>query len=414
MDRKTLPRILQALRRQSGSDRGNVAIIFALSMPAVIGGAGLAAETSFDYFQKTHLQAAADAAAYAGALEDRAGSSSSIISSAANAQATANGWSSAAGTITVNSPPASGSHQTANSVEVRLTLSAPRFFSAYFSSTPLTIGARAVATATTAADACILALNKTASQSVQVQGNSALTLTGCDVMSNSVANDAVNVWGSAKLTAECVASAGGVTNKAGLTLTGCPSAMTQAPRVADPFANLPTPSPGPAQTIPKKGPYVLSPGSYSNGMNLSGNTTLNPGVYYVSGGNFSVAPNSVITGSGVTIFMASGAQVSMNGNSTIQLSAPTTGTYSGILFYGDRASTGGLNTFNGDASSLLTGDLYFPTQTVSYLGNFSGAGGCTQIVADQVAWNGNATIAVDCSAAGMNKITARTAVTLVE
>lgn len=391
-------------------------MIFALSMPVVMGGAGLVAETSYDYFQKNHLQAAADAAAYAAALENRAGSETSAIDAAAISQATSNGWSATAGTITVNTPPVSGNNQTPSAVEVLLTQTTPRFFSAIFITRPITIGARAVALAQTAGKACILALDKTAGDAVQVQGNSTLNLTGCDVMSNSVASNGVDVWGSAKLSANCVESAGGITNKSGLTLSGCPSGITQAPRVADPFAALPTPSQGQNRSIPnnQKGTTTLNPGYYSGGMSLSGTVVLNPGTYYVSGGNFSVNANANVSGSGVTIYLAAGSQVSMNGNATVKMSAPTSGTYSGVLFFGDRSATGGSNTFNGDATSSLTGDIYFPTQQVSYLGNFSGSGGCTQIVADQVQWSGNATVAVDCSSYGMNAISARQVVTLVE
>lgn len=391
-------------------------MIFALSMPMVMGGAGLVAETSYDYFQKNHIQAAADAAAYAAALENRAGSDNATINSAAISQAASNGWSATGGTITVNTPPASGSNKTPNAVEVLLTQDTPRFFSALFISHPIMMGARAVAIAQTAGQACILALDKTAGGAVQVQGSSRLTLTGCDVMSNSVASDGVNVWGSAKLSADCVESAGGITNKSGLTLTACLAGITQAPRVADPFAALPTPSPGPGRSIPKgsKGTITLLPGKYGSGMSLSGNVILSPGTYYVSGGDFSVNATATVSGSGVTIYLASGSQVSMNGNASVNLSAPTSGTYSGMLFFGDRAATGGSNTFNGDATSSFTGDIYFPTQQVSYLGNFSGANGCTQIVADQVQWSGSATVAVNCSAQGMTPIPARQAVTLVE
>jgi hypothetical protein len=105
----------------------------------------------------------------------------------------------------------------------------------------------------------------------------------------------------------------------------------------------------------------------------------------------------------------------MNGTADVSLSAPTSGTYSGILFFGDRADTSGTsNTFNGDATSRLTGDLYFPSQPVSYQGNFSGTNGCTQIIADTVQWTGNATVGVNCSAQGMQNIPARLAVKLVE
>jgi Flp pilus assembly protein TadG len=397
-------------------NRGNTAILFALLVPVLVGGAGLAVETSFDYVSQSRLQGGADAAAYAAALENMAGSNSATIAAAANQQATANGWASATGALTVTTPPTSGAYAgLANAVQVQLTAHPPRFFTAYFSSTPVTLTARAVAISQTAANACILALNRTASQAIQVQGNTAVTLSGCDVMSDSVANDAVNIWGSANLHADCAVSVGGVTNHGGLTL-GCGAPLTQAPRVGDPFANLATPAPGQHQSIPGGSPHgvtTLQPGSYNSGMSLSGDIVLQPGVYYVSGGDFSVGSNATVSGSGVTIYLAAGSNTNFNGNAIVNLSAPTAGAYSGILFFGARDGTGS-NIFNGDASSHLTGDIYFPSQAVDYRGNFSGINGCTQIIADTVQWTGSTTIAVDCAAQGMGNIPARLAVKLVE
>jgi hypothetical protein len=314
----------------------------------------------------------------------------------------------------VHTPPTSGSNQVSNAAEVILSQTVPRYFTAYFNSQPMVIHARAVAIYTTAANACILALNRTASAAVNVQGNTTVNLVGCDVMSNSVASDAVNVWGSATLSTDCVVSAGGATSNGGLTLTGCPSIVTQAPRARDPFAGLPVPAQGQNRSVPNGQNVTLNPGYYNTGMDLKNNVTLNPGVYYVSGGDLRVNANANITGSGVTIYMASGTSVTMNGNSHVDLSAPTSGTYSGILFFGDPNATSGSATFNGDNSSHLTGDLYFPKEPVSYQGNYSGLNGCTQIVADTVQWTGSATISVDCAAAGMNAIPARQAVKVVE
>jgi Flp pilus assembly protein TadG len=412
--RRFKKKLHRAVRGASAND-GNVMMVFALALPIAVGAGALGVETSFQYITQTRLQVAADAAAYAAALDNMGGQTPGTITASASSVANSNGWSSATGTIQVNTPPTSGPNQTATAVEVKLGQNVPRFFTAYFDNKPMVIHARAVAIYRTAANACILALAKTASQAVNVQGNTQVNLVGCDVMSNSIANDAVHVWGSAQLSTDCVVSAGGVSNSGGLTITGCPSVVTQAPRARDPFAGLPTPSQGVNRNINNgNGTLNLQPGNYTNGMDLRNDATLAPGVYYVSGGDFKIAANTNVSGSGVTIFLQSGSQVSINGNSHVTLSAPTSGTYSGILFFGDRNAAGGSNTFNGDGSSMMTGDLYFPTQQVSYLGNFSGKNGCMQIVADTVYWSGSTTIAVDCTAQGMSGIPARQAVKLVE
>jgi hypothetical protein len=392
--------------------------MFALAMPLVVGAGALGVETNYQYIQQTHLQVAADAAAYAGALDNRASAPSDVIAADASAIATSNGWSSTIGTIQVRTPPTSGPNQVPAATEVVLSQKVPRFFTAYFNRQPMVIHARAVAIYRTAADACILALNKTASAAVNIHGNTTVTLVGCDVMSNSIASDALNIWGSAALSTDCAESAGGYTNSGGLTLTGtdCPSVVTQAPRAHDPFAGLAIPPTGPTRTLPTMNTntnVTLQPGYYPSGMALKGTVTLSgPGVYYVSGGDFNIGANASVTGSDVTIYTDSGYHVSMQGNSHVSLAAPQSGTYSGILFFGNPLGSG-TNVFDGDSSSSLTGNLYFPSQAVTYQGNYSGVNGCTHVVADTVQWTGSATVSTHCPP-GTPNIAARQSIKVVE
>jgi len=395
--------------------RGNVATLFALLAPVMIGGLGLGAETSYWYYTDLRLQAAADAAAYAGAIEKRSGSDTATVDAAASSAAGQNGFLSG-GTITVNSPPTSGAYQTSDAVEVVLRQNVARAFTAIFSSNPVAESARAVARFQTASNACILALDASSSKSIDFSGNTGVTLSGCAVMSNSIANDAVNVQGSAMLSVDCLVSAGGVSLNSGVQMTQCSSPETQAPPVADPFADVPAPTPSGnciVSNTRSNGTATLSAGYYCHGLSLKGAVTLNSGVYYISGGDFQINANASITGSGITIYLAAGASVSINGNAYVNLSAPTSGTYSGILFFGDRSVTT-YNTFNGTAGSKLTGAIYFSSGSVSYLGNFSGNSGCTQVVADMIEWSGSTSISQDCSSLGMRDIPASQTVSLVE
>jgi hypothetical protein len=229
-------------------------------------------------------------------------------------------------------------------------------------------------------------------------------------MANSSASDAIKIQGSAAVQTDCLITVGGVVLNNPPTMV-CKAPITQALPAADPFASLPAPAAtNPCQNDNKS---ALKPGTYCSGMNLSGNVTLDPGVYVVQG-NLKINANANISGSGVTIFMSGNSTVSINGNATVTLSAPTSGTYSGVLFYGDRTGTAAQSTFNGTASSLLTGAIYFPRQQVNYLGNFSGKNGCTQVVADTIQWSGNSTINQDCSSLGMKDIPAAQSVAVVE
>ncbi len=390
------------------STRANVATIFALTLPIVVGAAGFGVETSYWYYNSLKLQATADAAAYAGALEQISGSDTPTIVAAATQSAATNGLGS--GTIVVNTPPASGPNTAKKAVEVIVNQNLDRMFTAIFTPGQVPEQARAVALITNASKACVLALNPSASQAALFSGNTNVKLTGCSVMSDSIAPDAIKLQGSASLQADCLISVGGVSLNNPVP-TVCPAPITQALPAADPFADLPTPAASnPCQNTNKS---TLKPGTYCSGLSLSGSVTLQPGVYVVQG-NLKINANAAITGSGVTIFMSGSSTVSINGNASVQLSAPTSGTYSGVLFYGDRAGSSASSTFNGTADSLLTGAIYFPKQLISYLGNFSGTNGCTQVVANTIQWSGNSKINQDCSSLGMRDIPAAQSVTLVE
>lgn len=397
------------LRRGEG---GNVATIFALALPVVVGGAGLGVETSYWYYSSLKLQATADAAAYAGALEKVSGSDTAAITAAATQSATDNGLGT--GTIVVHTPPTSGPNTAKKAVEVILNQNLDRTFTAIFSQSQVSEKARAVALITDASKACMQALDPAAAQAALFSGNTSVNLVGCSVMANSTASDAIKSQGSAGLSVDCLISVGGVVLNTPAT-TVCATPITQALPASDPFSDLATPAAtSPCKNVNgNKNSQTLQPGTYCSGMDLKGTVTLQPGVYVVQGG-FKINANAVISGSGVTIFMAGSNTVSMNGNATVTLSAPTSGTYSGVLFYGDRNGTAAQSTFNGTADSLLTGAIYFPRQQVNYLGNFSGTGGCTQVVANTIQWSGSTTIKQDCTSLGMRNIPAAASVAVVE
>ena len=399
------------LRRFLKSRRGNIAIITALVAPVLIGFCGIGADAGYWYYRQRDLQSAADIAAYNGAVVLQNMGSSSAITDASTSGASTNGWASAQGAITVNNPPASGPNQNAHSVEVLLTENEPRYFTAIFSTGTVPIHVRAVATYIQTQSACMVGLNKTQANTVQFWGNAFADFKACNIVSDSSSNSAFSVGGSANVTAPCVDTVGGSYVSATLTLTSCSSVTTKAPYVYDPYASLPSPSTG-SCTSGSGSP--LNPGTYCGGLTLSGNVTLNPGVYVISGGTLKINANGNISGTGVTFYLTNGATVQINGNATINIAAPTTGTYSGVLFYGDRTQLTAKNTINGNATSNMTGAIYFPSQEVDFLGNFSGSGGCTQVVADTIYYTGSATFSTNCASKGIKTIPVPGSITLVE
>lgn len=404
-------RIFRLLAQVLRSRKGNVAVIFALTMPVVIGSAALSVETSYWYYKQHQLQAAADNAAYAGSLENRNGSSSDVIAAAALNVASQNTFDPSLGTITVGTPTTGAYANNPAATQVTLTQQGTRFFTQLFSNAPVIIKANATAMYVNAQDACILALDPSAAQAAYFSGSSALTLNGCVVMSDSNAANGVYVWGAASLTAQCVVSAGGVQQKGGITDTGCATPMTDVQPAHDPYAGLAWPTAlanSTCQTTPSSG--TIPPGHYCS-LDIKNNLTLQTGGQYVFDSITGHGSGS-LTGSGVTIFTGSGG-IDINGNTTLNLSAPTTGPYAGILFFGDRSASGVTNTFNGTASSVMTGALYFASQSVNYNGNFSGANGCTYVVADTVWFSGNTSMSENCTNYGMAPIPVMASVKLV-
>jgi Flp pilus assembly protein TadG len=410
-------RLFATCRQLATDKRGNTAILFALAMPIFVGMVGLGVETGIWYYKQRTLQTAADVAAIAGAVEKRSGNGYTTIRNAATAEAAEHDWTSAQGTITVNNPPTSGNYVgNTNAVEVLLTMPATRYFSSIFSTSTVTEHARAVAQTSVGGEACILGLDPTAGGAVTFTGNNLTFLNGCNVMSNSLSPSALIVNGSADVTAPCAMAAGGVQFDDGLTLTQCTEPQTGVPPATDPFKTVAEPAvSGPCLSLPSgNGAETLSPGRYCGGGNLKGVKTFSPGTYIFDGGDFRINAGADVTGSGVTMYMANNATTDFNGTANINLSAPTSGTYKGILFFGSRTNAYNSNKFNGNASSQLTGALYFPAQDVQFLGNFSGANGCLRVVARTVKFTGSLNMNADCTAQGLSGMPLPGRVTLVE
>lgn len=398
------------MRRFRKDARGNVGVMAALTVSMVTAGAGFGVEAGYWFYDTTRMQQAADAAAFAAAAELRSGSSEAVMLAAAKAAAQSNGFAVNVDQIQMTTPATVNGAANENAVSVQISRTEQRLFSAMFTNTPMVVEAKATAAYAVASDTCILALDRAASQSITFEGNTTANFTGCVVMANSMASDAVHSQGSSVVNAPCAVSVGGADVTSDFNLS-CGAVVTSAPPAADPFRSVPEPSD--SGVCKNASGRNLDPGRYCGDVTLKNNVNLAPGVYVFSGGQLKINANANISGTGVTLYFTNGASVDINGNATLALSAPTSGDYRGVLFMGSRSNSNVANTFNGTADSRLTGALYFPKQDVNYLGNFSGASGCTQVVARTISWSGSTTLNVDCSALGLRPIVAGGMITLV-
>jgi len=96
-------------RRNRNGERGVIMILAAVTMVVLVAFMGLALDASYMYFHKRAMQTAADAGAYAGALEKLRGTID--VTAASKKDTSINGFADGSDgvTVAVNSPPLSGS-----------------------------------------------------------------------------------------------------------------------------------------------------------------------------------------------------------------------------------------------------------------------------------------------------------------
>lgn len=391
-----------SIRRLRNARQGNIATLTALMMPVLIGTAGLASDTIQWTLTKRMMQRAADSGAIAGAYalsQSTASDSPDVRQAALNDIARNRGFVMNINPV-INSPATSGSFRDASSaVEVLLATDLRLPFTGLIMGGPVRISARAVAEVVGNGDYCVLALENTNTSGIPIGGNATVNL-GCGMMSNAPSTSSIIANGSSYVTASPVAAVGNVPpgNYAPGTVR-----QSYALPMRDPYRNLPDPAintNGSNINLNPNRSATYSPGTYRS-IDIKGTATFSPGIYYVTS-SVSFGSQANITATGVTFILTANnaasntgsiATVDMNGGAQLNMTAPTSGTYAGILFYQDRrASNMATNKINGNSSSTLQGALYFPKQELQFNGTSGMNTRCIQIVARRIDWRGNAQI----------------------
>lgn len=429
-------RIIKVVATSVASHRrdtsGATAVLVGLLLPIIIGGMGLGAETGYWYLLRRELQHAVDVSAHAAAIRRRSGDEEDQLRAAALDVATKAGFKSSSGTLVLHWPPTTGPEAgSPDAVEVVLSRTVPRFFSGMFVHGPVSMRARAVAHITLGSDACVLALAPTLGGALTISSSSHVELE-CDAASDSMAEDSFSVEGNGTLLAHCASTVGGAYLNSQVQLSECPAVREYAPIVRDPYKNVAEPvvpttcnsnnrnlgNPTTTTIVTPSAAVVSGIPVYRfcNGLTLKGTVTFLPGLYIISGGDLDANAGAIINGVGVTFYLSSPNQILLNGHAQLNLSAPTSGALSGILFFGSRSASGIVHRVNGTSGSVIKGAVYAPTTAVDYTGNSSngGGGGCTQIIAYTVTFSGNSGLASSCDGAGTRDLKVNESVALVE
>ena len=268
--------------------------------------------------------------------------------------------------------------------------------------------------------ACIYALDPSASAAFQIAGAQS-TYTACGVVVESTSSSGFEMEGAGTLYLEnhaqvSVVGGASLTGQTYLydTISAKDVSAVQTTNPGDPFASLAAPTSG--TIVGKSATYydmnskpannTILPGVYCGGLtigNTNGTTfTFSPGVYILAGGGLTLQSQAKVAGTGVTFYNTSSTgwgcsgssnytPVTISGQVTATFTAPTSGTYNGILFFGNRTgcSTKGSCTdqINGGSTAILNGALYFASDEIMITG--SNASGYMELVADKIYINGN-------------------------
>jgi len=372
-----------AARIWSGDEnrRGAVAVLVAVMLVVIIGFVSLGSEVALLLLTSRHMQSAADAAALGGETARLRGYPADYKQEALALSAAA-GFADGqnATTVTVNSPPAAGNYKSAtDAVEVLIAqsqnLALAQVLYPKGTTPPFTVRARSVAHAS--GDACVLTLDTTASGSLSMNGTSVADFVGCDVSVNSASATAVSLVGGATLNTNHLYDVGGYSLSGGAQINAAGGITTQAAPGVDPYAGSVTPAAGACLKNNYNPPasITIPAGTYCNGITVKNGVvlTLNPGIYIIDRGSFSVSAGASLSGAGVTIVLTSStgsnyATASVSSNSTLTLSAPTTGATAGLAIYQDRRAPSGVTDQFGSYSlkSPAPGDC---SLTLTYKGS---------------------------------------------
>ena len=382
---------------------GQVMILICVGIVALVGMIAIVADFSFMQHQRNKMQTAADSAAMAASEELSYGD----FVKAGKADASTNGYTDGTGGITVaiNNPPSTGPNSSNSGyVEAVVSGSEPTYLLRVLGVNSMTVSARAVAYEGNG-PSCIYVLNPSASAAFSASGTVNVQ-SGCGLMVNSSASNGLSANGNVTVKAPSIGVVGNYSTTGGASFT--PTPKTGIIAATDPLSSVPAPTVGSCAHTNYKltgttgssgSPFQIYAGTYCGGITVNGNAWLhfNSGTYVLAGGGMSISSNTVMSGTGVTFYNTTGnggyGGISINANSTVNVSAPTTGPLAGILFFQDRSipTTGAASTLSGNSTSTFDGALYFPTTALTFNGN-SSSNGYSIVVANKLTLVGNSSL----------------------
>jgi Flp pilus assembly protein TadG len=364
-------------------EKGQTLILTALCMGCLLGFMALSVDVGLLFNTKRKLQIAADAAATAAALQyiyTYSGSNQSAAETAAIAAGNAAGQANVSGSsvaVTVNTNAASPAVHTGCAgtncyYEAIVSQQNPTiFFGTFFalwqgrSAGTVKVAARAVAGTPDSSDYCVYLTNPSGT-ALKVQGNWSMNAANCGVYINSDSGSVEDDTGKAAksgISATEIGIVGNVPNNITIAPSSSPTVLQTLP-VSIPFSDVSAPTIPGTCTAGGKLTGTVASGCYSGNVTI-GSATLN-GLYIFTG---DVTINGAVNGTNVTLAIMSGTLTIKPGNSSVTLTAPTSGTYSGIVVYQPVTNKNTIKLQAGSSTGTMTGWLDAPGATLSMQDN---------------------------------------------
>jgi hypothetical protein len=186
---------------------------------------------------------------------------------------------------------------------------------------------------------CVLGLNLSAPDAINLEQSALLTAPGCLVQSNSNNKKGLESMHSAVMVAGMICTAGGKSQTRNANFSPAPT--TDCPVLQDPLSARAAPPVGACSYNNKVldgTSATLPPGVYCGGLKLTNGAVvkLSSGIFVIKDGPLTVDGGASISGTEVGIFLTgSGANLMFDADTTVSLSAPKDGPLAGILIYDD-------------------------------------------------------------------------------
>ena len=371
------------MKSNYSSERGQALVIIALAMIGLVGITGLAIDGSRAFSDRRQAQNAADTAALAASLANVR--SEENWSGIGLERAAGNGYDNNGTTNIVNvyNPPIDGPYAgDGQYVQVVITSRLDTLFARVVGIEQMTNTVQAVAkvdppdyTEMYFGNA-VVGLAPHECKAIKYQGNADTTLKGGGLFVNSDCPDAAffNHSSAAALKAPSLNSVGGVEYEPGS--LDVPSISTGAQPFSYPPREIVLPNISCSGSATVNG-ETLSPGNWSGKFPPNNVKYLESGTYCVNG-DFRLNASDVLIGHNVVISMESG-EVRWNGGATIQLDAPDSGPFRGLLLYLPMTNSSGI-TINGNSDSAFAGTILAPASPIDVKGTGGADGFHSQII----------------------------------